>query len=305
MTNWKKSDMPDLKGKVAIVTGANSGIGYETARALAGKGATVVLACRSLERGGQAAATIREIFPPADLNVIELDLASLNSVRKFAETFHGKYDRLDLLINNGGPIVGPKSVTADGFETHFGVNHIGHFALTGLLLDVLLRTPSSRVVSVTSRMHAEGKINWDDLNSQESYNRMESYRQSKLANILFAFELSRRLEAAEADVTSVAVHPGLVNTNWANNNFNGLMRFLMNQLSRFTYQSPEMGALPLLYAAASPDVKTGGYYGPEADTKGYPVEVRAGEVAYDEDSARRLWDVSEELSGVKFKAINP
>lgn len=303
MAKWEATDLPDLSGKVVLVTGANSGIGYAASAALAERGAVVVMACRSAERGLAAADAIRISAPSARLDVMVLDLARLDSIREFAEAFKNKYDRLDVLINNGGPVVGPRMLTEDGFESHFGVNHLGHFALTGRLIGVLLKTPGSRVVSVTSRMHAGGMINWDDLNSAAAYDRQEAYRQSKLANILFAFELGRRLEAAGTEVTSVAVHPGLVQTNWANNNFSGLMRPLMNLISRLAYQSTEMGVLPLLYAAAAPDVKQGGYYGPEGDTKGYPVEIRAGDAAYDEEAARRLWDVSEELTGVEFEGV--
>lgn len=301
MADWTKTQIPDLTGRVAVVTGANSGLGYAITRALAEKGATVVMACRNAERGRKAAEKILEETPSARLDVMVLDLASLDSVREFAKAFAKKYDRLDIQVNNGGPVVGPREVTADGFESHFGVNHLGHFALTGLLLDHLLKTPGSRVVTITSRMHADGKINWEDLNSKDSYDRQLSYRQSKLANILFAFEFSRRLEAAGAQVISAAAHPGLVQSNWAKNNFTGLMSFLMGLVSRLSYQTAEIGALSPLYAAISPDVKPGGYYGPEGDTKGYPMETRAGDVAYDAESAKRLWDLSEELTGVQYE----
>jgi NAD(P)-dependent dehydrogenase (short-subunit alcohol dehydrogenase family) len=235
--------------------------------------------------------------------VMRLDLASLKSIRDFGDMFKNKYDRLDVLINNGGPIIAVRSVTTDGFESHFGINHLGHFALTGLLLDVLLKTPSSRIVTVSSRMHANGKMEWDDIMSERSYDRMASYRQSKLANILFAFELNRRLESKGTSTLAVAVHPGLVNSGWVENNLNGFMKIL-GKLMSLTYQSVAMGALPLLYAGTNPSVKPGGYYGPENDTKGYPVEVRAAEIAYDEINAKRLWELSEKLTGVKYEALN-
>lgn len=235
---------------------------------------------------------------------MELDLATLESIRAFAESFNGQYDRLDGLINNGGPIIAGHTETADGFESHFGVNHLGHFALTGLLLNLLLNTPSSRIVTMGSRMHVDGNMEWDDLMSTRSYNSMAAYRQSKLANLLFAIELSRRLEANGSSTMSVAAHPGLANTNWADNNLSGFMKLIAKVMSSTSYQSAAMGALPVLYAATDPSVTPGGYYGPEHDKKGYPVEVRAGDSAYDESDGQRLWQVSEELTGVRFEALN-
>lgn len=304
MTNWTKANIPNLDGKVFVVTGANSGMGYETSLALAEKGAMVVMACRNLERGQRALESIKQAVPQAKLELMALDLASLKSIQAFAETFKSKFDRLDGLINNGGPIIADRRVTEDGFESHFGINHLGHFALTGLLLDVLLNTPSSRIVTVGSRMHVDGKMAWDDLMSERSYDRMAAYRQSKLANMLFAFELARRLEAQGRSTVSVAAHPGLANTSWADNNLGGLMKIMAQLMSSMSYQSAAMGALPPLYAATDPNVKPGAYYGPENDKKGYPVEVRAGESAYDEADAKRLWEVSEKLSGVKYEALD-
>jgi NAD(P)-dependent dehydrogenase (short-subunit alcohol dehydrogenase family) len=227
----------------------------------------------------------------------------LKSVRDFADTFKNKYNKLDVLINNGGPIIAVRGVTEDGFESHFGVNHLGHFALTGLLLDVLLKTSSSRIVTVGSRMHADGKMEWDDIMNEKSYDRMAAYRQSKLASMLFAFELNRRLEVKGVSAMAVAVHPGLANTGWVENNLNGFMKIMGKLMSIASYQSAEMGALPLLYAGTDPNVKPGGYYGPENDTKGYPVEVQASDSAYNETDARRLWGLSEKLTGVRFDAL--
>jgi NAD(P)-dependent dehydrogenase (short-subunit alcohol dehydrogenase family) len=303
MTNWTKDNIPNLSGKVFIVTGANSGIGYESSLALAEKGATVIMASRNLERGQHALDAIKKAIPSTKLELMELDLASLSSIRKFAETFKSKYDRLDVLINNGGPVIAARSLTQDGFESHFGVGYLGHFALTALLLDVILKTPSSRIVTVSSRMHATAKIAWDDLMSEHSYDAMKAYPQSMLAKILFAFELSRRLDAKGTTTKSIVVHPGLANTGWVNNNLSGFMK-IIGKLMSATYQSAAMGALPVLYAGTDPNVKAGSYYGPENDTKGFPIEVRAGDVAYNETDAKRLWELSENLTGIKFEALD-
>ena len=302
MANWTKNNIPNLDGKVFVVTGANSGIGYESSLALAEKGAIVVMACRNAEKAQRALEQVKAAVPAAKVEVMQLDLASLKSVREFADTFKKKYDRLDVLVNNGGPVVAPQMLTEDGFESNFGVAHLGHFALTALLLDVILKTPSSRVVTVSSRMHVNAAIAWDDLMSERSYNPMKAYPQSMLAKIIFAFELSRRLEAKGASTISVAVHPGLANTGWADNNLSGFMKVIAKMLSAATYQSAEMGALPLLRAATDADVKPGSYYGPENDQKGYPVEVQASDHAYNEADAKKLWELSEKLTGVEFPA---
>jgi len=303
MTNWTKGNIPDLNGRVCIITGANSGIGYESSLALAEKGATVNMACRNVERGQHALEAIQHAVPSAHLQLMTLDLASLKSIHDFAETFKRQYQRLDVLINNGGTVVAAHHQTKDGFESQFGINHLGHFALTGLLLDVLLKTPASRIVTVSSRMHTTGKIAWDDLMSEQTYNPMTAYRQSKLANLLFAFELNRRLEAKGTSTKSIAVHPGLARSSWADNNLEGVMKLLGNIMS-LTYQNASMASLPLLYAAVDSTAKSGGYYGPDHDTKGYPVEAQAGEVAYNEADAKRLWELSEKLTGVKYEALN-
>lgn len=301
MTNWTKDNIPNLHGKLVVITGANSGLGYECSLALAEKGALVIMACRNLVRAQRSLEAIQHAVPDAKLELMELDLASLKSIQTFAKVFKSKYDKLDVLINNGGPIVAVRGVTEDGFESHFGINHLGHFMLTGLLLDVLLNTPSSRIVTVGSRVHVDGKMEWNDLMSEHSYDRTKAYKQSKLANLLFAFELHRRLEAKGSSTKAVAAHPGLAKTSWADNNLDGLMKLLGKIMSLTSYQSASMGALPLLYAATDLNIKPGGYYGPEHDTKGYPVEVRAGDAAYDETDAKKLWDVSEKLTGVKYE----
>ena len=295
MTNWIKDNIPNLNGKVFIITGANSGLGYENSLALAEKGATVIMACRNLDRAQPVLEAIKRDVPNAKLELMELDLAYLKSIRAFANSFKSNFDKLNVLINNGGPIIAVHGVTEDGFETHFGVNHLGHFALTGLLLEKLLNTPSSRIVTVSSRMHVDGKMKWDDIMSEHSYDRMAAYRQSKLANLLFAFELDRKLKAKGASTMSVAAHPGLAKTNWVDNNLSGFMKIMGKIMSATGYQSASMAALPLLYAGTDPNVKSGGYYGPEHDTKGYPVEAQASEAAYNETDGKRLWELSENL----------
>ena len=246
---------------------------------------------------------IKTAVPAAKVEVMELDLASLKSIQEFADTFKKKYDKLDVLVNNGGPIIAKQSVTEDGFESHFGIGHLGHFALTSLLLHVILKTPSSRIVTVGSRMHVNAAMGWDDIMSEKAYDPMKAYPQSMLAKILFAFELGRRLESKGASTISVAVHPGLANTGWVENNISGFMKLIMKLMTLTSYQSAEMGALPILRAATDADVKSGSYYGPENDTKGYPVEVNASDHAYNEDDAKMLWELSEKLNGVKFSAL--
>ena len=301
MTNWTKQDIPNQTDKVFVITGANSGLGFESTLALAEKGATIVMACRSLERGQRATEKIKQTIPAAKLDLMELDLASLKSIHAFADAFKNKYDRLDVLLNNGGPVGADRQLTEDGFELHLGTNLFGYYALTGLLLAPLQKTPNSRVVTVSSRMNTDAKINWDDLMSEQSYDRFASYSQSKLATILFAFELARRLAAAGSSIKSIAVHPGLAKTGWADNNLSGFMKIMGKLMAALSYQSAEMGALPLLYAATAETVRSGGYYGPDNDTKGYPTEVQPGDNALNEENAKRLWELSEELTDVGFK----
>ena len=300
MANWTKDNIPNLDGKVFVVTGANSGIGYASSLALAEKGATIIMACRNAEKAQQAMEKIKAAVPSAKVETMQLDLASLKSVREFADAFKKKYDRLDVLVNNGGPIIAKQSVTEDGFESHFGVGHLGHFALTAALLDVILETPSSRIVTVGSRMHVNAAIAWNDIMSEKSYDPMKAYPQSMLAKMIFAFELGRRLEAKGTSTLSVAAHPGLANTGWVENNISGFMKLIMKLMTITSYQSAEMGARPLLRSATDTDVKSGSYYGPENDTKGYPVEVKASDHTYDEADAKRLWELSEKLTGVEF-----
>jgi NAD(P)-dependent dehydrogenase (short-subunit alcohol dehydrogenase family) len=285
------------------VTGANSGLGYETARALARKGATVILAVRSLEKGHAAAEQIEGEAPASQVEVMHLDLADLASVQQFAEAFRTGYDRLDLLINNAGVMMLPqRQATADGFEMQFGTNHLGHFALTGRLLDLLQRTPGSRVVVVSSTAHRISGINFEDLQSEGSYSSAGAYGQSKLANLLFAYELQRRLDAAQASgatgsgILVAASHPG-----WTATNLQQHSRLFM-WLNPMLAQRPEMGALPTLYAATAPDVVAGGFYGPGGflELRGAPKRVYSNRRSRDQAAAARLWAESEALTGVRY-----
>jgi NAD(P)-dependent dehydrogenase (short-subunit alcohol dehydrogenase family) len=293
---WSEADIPDQSGRTAVVTGANSGIGFETARALAAKGARVVLACRSEEKGRDAERRLRAAVPHADARFEPLDLGSLASVRRFAEKLSAEERRLDLLLNNAGVMMPPYGRTADGFETQLGTNHLGHFALTGLLLPRLRTTPSARVVSVSSLAHFWGRIDFDDLQSERSYNPTRAYGQSKLANLLFARELQRRFEAARVDALSAAAHPGSTRTELQRHS--GLMNAIV---AVFSQQPPE-GALPTLYAATAADVRGGEYFGPSgfAGCLGPPGRARSSPRANDASAALRLWDVSERLTGVSF-----
>ncbi|MFI7442436.1 oxidoreductase [Nonomuraea indica] len=286
MTAWTPADMPDLTGRSAIVTGANSGIGLPTALELARRGARVTVTARSADKGAGAVARIRQEVPDARVDHARLDLADLASVREFA----AGVDQVDLLVNNAGVGMTPKSVTKDGFELQFGTNHLGHFALTGLLLPRLLARPGARVVTVSSDAHARGSIDFDDLALDHGYGRMSAYGRSKLANLLFALELQRRVQRARADLVSVATHPGATATHIVKL---GPLQWLLGVF----LQSPEAGAVPSLYAATSPDIRGGEFVGPRAKLLTPSPTARSTEVA------ARLWDVSAELTGVRFEEI--
>lgn len=291
---WTTTDIPDQTGRVAVVTGANVGLGYETARELARKGAAVVMACRNTEKAERAAARLRAEQPSARLEVSRLDLADLASVRAFADRLGAAHDRLDLLVNNAGIMAVPHARTADGFESQFGTNHLGHFALTGLLLPLLREAPAPRVVTVSSLGHRAGRIAFDDLMAERRYNRWTAYFQSKLANLLFTYELARR----ELGVLAAAAHPGGSATELGKDT--PVQRTLFTALDPLFMQPAAMGALPTLRAATAPDVRGGEYYGPGgfAEVRGHPVHVQSSRAARDEDTARRLWGVSVELTGV-------
>jgi NAD(P)-dependent dehydrogenase (short-subunit alcohol dehydrogenase family) len=300
---WTTADIPDQHGIVAVVTGANSGLGTATARALVEAGATVVLACRSMTKGERAAAAIRADVPGAEPELRELDLADLSSVEAFAERFETEHDRLDLLINNAGVMAPPRRLTVDGFESQFGTNHLGHYALTGHLLGRLLDAPAPRVVTVSSGAHRIGTIKFDDLSREHGYNNWLAYGQSKLANLMFCFELQRRAFAARTGLLSMAAHPGYAATNLQ---FAGpaawYEKAVMAVSNHVIAQSAEMGALPILYAATKPELPGGSFVGPDGfmEQRGHPHVVTAARKAYEEADWLRLWEASEELTGVSY-----
>jgi len=297
VTKWTTADIPDQTGRTAVVTGANTGLGYETAAALAAKGAHVVLAVRNLEKGEEAARRIEQATPGAQIQLQELDLTSLDSIRTAADELRTAHESIDLLINNAGVMMTPKSTTKDGFELQFGTNHLGHFALTNLLLDRVQAAPGSRIVTVSSVGHRFARgIRFDDLQWERDYNRIRAYGQSKLANLLFTYELQRRLQGT--DTIAVAAHPGGSNTELTRN----LPRFVAVAMPLFEplFQGPAMGALPTLRAATDPGVLGGQYYGPDGfgEQRGYPKVVASSTASHDTDAQRRLWAVSEELTSV-------
>jgi NAD(P)-dependent dehydrogenase (short-subunit alcohol dehydrogenase family) len=296
MAGWKTGSIPDLSGRRAVVTGANSGIGYRTALELAAHGASVVLACRDAERGAAALGRLRASAPDADARLGSLDLADLSSVRAFAATRRDV--PLDILVNNAGVMAPPRRQTADGFETQFGINHLGHFALTGLLLPNLLAAEAPRVVTVTSMLAWGGRIHFDDLHGERRYHRWPAYVQAKLANLIFARELARRVPA----LVSVAAHPGFAATN-LHQNASRLTGVIFN-LGRICAQSAAAGAWPLLYAATAPDVIPGATYGPRGLLRGHPTRVRSQRYASGAEVGRRLWEISAELTGVSYPAAN-
>ncbi|GAB4575946.1 MAG: oxidoreductase [Anaerolineae bacterium] len=309
-TRWTASYIPEQAGRLFIITGANSGIGFEAARTLAAHRATVIMAVRSPERGEQAAADIRRETPDADLHVMPLDLSDLASVKVFADDFRTRFGHLDVLINNAGVMALPqRQTTADGFEKQFGTNHLGHFALTGHLIDLLVNQPNARIVTVSSNAHRFGRINFDDLQSKRSYNPWRAYSQSKLANLLFAFELQRRLTAAGSKTISVGCHPGWAATNLQYGSRDvqqqPLRRGVMKLMNSLLAQSAAMGALPTLYAAVAPDVNGCDYIGPSGlmHSRGYPAKEQATDAACDETAAALLWGISERLTGVRYDAL--
>lgn len=304
---WAHKDIPDQQGKIVVITGGNSGIGYEAGLALAEKNANVILTARDVIKGNKAADEIRKKYPQAQVNVAMLDLADLKSIHAFVETFLAKHKKLDVLINNAGVMAIPRRNTVDGFEMQFGTNHLGHFALTGLLLPVLKTTPNARVVTVSSFMHASGNIHFDDLLWEKSYDRWAAYEQTKLANLLFAYELQRRLAESKINVISVGCHPGYAATNLqaVGPQMDGsMLSYLFMQAGNFFLaQNQRMGALPTLYAATASDVNGCDYIGPRSlrGTRGYPIKVKSTQRSYDESLAKRLWKISEELTAVKYE----
>ncbi len=302
---WTQKDIPDLTGKVIVVTGANSGLGFECSKTFAEKGATVVLTARNMQKGEQARDEILAEQPAASLDLMQLDVGSLSSVHQFVTAFKSKYDRLDVQLNNAGVMAIPRQETPDGFEMQLGVNHLGHFALTGQLLDVITSTPQARIHNVSSSANYNGTINFDDLMGEVEYGRWSAYSQSKLANIFFTFELQKRLTAAGVDTIANASHPGLVIGNLQANSVEQSGTKIEAQLYRFSQlfiaQDIKMGVLPMLYGCTAEEAKGGVFYGPRTfNLRGYPAEKKANKEAYDADALRRFWQVSEELTGITY-----
>ena len=307
--NWTQKDIPNLDGNVIIITGANSGLGFECARILAEKGATIVMAVRTIAKGEQAKADILKDNPQAQLDVMALDVGDLSSVRAFADAFKAKYDRLDILLNNAGVMAIPRQETADGFEMQLGVNHLGHFALTGLLLDLIVKTPNARIHNVSSSANYTGTINFDDLMGEKNYGRWEAYGQSKLANVFFTFELQKRLISAGFDTITNTSHPGLVLTNLQANSVEqsgtGFEAFLYRLIEPIMAQDIGMGVLPMLYGSTVEEAKGGVFYGPRLfNMRGYPAEKKANKEANDDQALKRFWDISEELTGVNYEILD-
>ncbi|WP_199044057.1 oxidoreductase [Glycomyces salinus] len=295
---WTADDIPDQSGRSILITGASDGLGLASARALAAKGAHVVMAVRNEAKARAAAAEISDAHPGADLEIRHLDLLDLDSVTAFASDFGG---RVDTLINNAGIMAPPRRLSPQGHESQFATNHLGHFALTGLLLPRIEQGRDPRVVTVSSLAHGHGKIHFDDLTGERRYSSTGYYGQSKFANMLFGLELDRRLRAADSPVRSLIAHPGLSNTNLTHN-FSAPVRLLGKLVTPLVTQSSEVGALPQLYAATDPHAESGQYFGPDGrrEFKGHPKPVQPVAAAKDPETAKRLWDLSEELTGVRF-----
>jgi NAD(P)-dependent dehydrogenase (short-subunit alcohol dehydrogenase family) len=312
VSKWSLSDLPDLSGRTVLVTGANGGIGFEAASVFASLGAHVVLGCRDAQRGEQALARIAAQAIGTGRSKVEslrLDLASLASIRQAARSFSERHERLDILCNNAGVMAIPRTLTEDGFETQLGVNHFGHFALTGLLLGALRQSPAGRVVTVSSTAHRMGRMRFEDLDGERSYHKWSAYAQSKLANLLFTYELQRRLERADAPVISVACHPGYANTNLqlvgpARERSRAGLTFFRFCNAVFA-QSAVKGAWPTLYAAASPELRGAEYIGPggPAEIAGRPVKVDSSRASHDLQAAARLWEISVARTGVDYSGL--
>jgi NAD(P)-dependent dehydrogenase (short-subunit alcohol dehydrogenase family) len=306
---WTAAQIPALDGKTALTTGANSGIGYQAALELARHGAHVLLGCRNAAKGADALARLLAAVPGAKAEVVELDMASLASIRAFAASFAARGVPLDLLINNAGVMALPtRELTIDGFERQFGTNHLGHFALAGLLMPELLAAAAPRVVTVASIAHRTGKIEFDNLHGERKYTPRDAYNRSKLANILFARELEKRARAANSKLVSIPVHPGVSRTNIIENGMapTGLKAMVINAVAALVMQSDEAGALPTLYAATSPTAVGGEYIGPDGflGVKGSPTVEQPKPQALDEDVAAKLWTVSEQLTGVVYPPLS-
>ncbi|GAB5539249.1 MAG: SDR family NAD(P)-dependent oxidoreductase [Salibacteraceae bacterium] len=298
----KTKNLPSQEGRIIIVTGANTGLGFETALFLAAKKAAVILACRNIRKAEDAKIKIEQRVSNAKVDTIQIDLSSLKSVRNFANEFKAKYDRLDILINNAGVMMPPYSKTEDGFELQLGANYLGHFLLTGLLLDLMIKTPASRIVSLSSLAHRNGSINFEDLQSENGYSASEAYGQSKLACLMFAFELQRRLElAGHTQTISTAAHPGIANTELVRHMPKVIYTLLKYTVAPFITHEANEGAKPTILAAIG-NAKGGDYFGPTGfrEMKGSPGKAEATILSKDKEIAKRLWEESEKLVDYKY-----
>ena len=306
-SNWTSANIPDLTDKVIIVTGGNSGIGFEAAKEVAHNGAKTILACRDINKAEAAKSQIKSEIVDALVETMTLDLSKQASVHQFASNFREKYNRLDVLVNNAGIMSVPYSITEDGFESQFATNHLGHFALTGLLLDVILKTPGSRVVNVSSGGHRMGNVDFDNLMYEGGlhYSPYRAYGRSKLANLLFTYELQRYFESLDADAIAVAAHPGSSMTNLGRHVKDRWYFRLLMLLAERLSQSAAMGALPTIRAAVDPNVKGGEYYGPGGlmGQRGYPILVQSSKASHNKADACQLWQVSKQLTGVRYTQI--
>lgn len=296
---WKSDRMSNLDGNIILITGANSGLGLEASTILSAKGAKVIMAVRNLEKGKAAVSKIKSIHTNADVELMQLDLSDLDAIHRFSKEFHAKYSKLNILINNAG-IMYPKSreVTKQGYETHFGTNHLGHFLLTGLLLDLLKKTPKSRVVTQSSALHKYGgDIHFDDLNGEKKYDKAKAYAQSKLANLLFTYELDRRFKMHKQDSVAVAAHPGYTATDLQRS-----QGWLVAVANKLIAQKIEMGTLPMLRAATEENLVGSEYFGPTRwfEIRGYPEKVKSSDKSYDAELAKKLWEASEKLTGFTY-----
>ena len=302
--NWTADKIPVLKGNIAIITGANSGIGYEAAREFARNGAEVIFASRSQAKAEAAMIQIKEEFPDVQLVFIQLDLANLQSVRNFAEEFNSRYNRLDILLNNAGIMLVPYGTTEDGFENTLGINHLGHFALTGLLIEKLTNTPGARIVNISSNAHYGGELDFSNFmyENGKGYTPMGAYSRSKLSNLLFTYELQRRFEINKLDALALAAHPGISATGLADHFLNQRMIWFIRSVMRMMFQSSAMGSLPGIRAAVDQEAKGGQYYGPagKGEKSGYPIVVDSNEISKNLEYAQKLWEISQELTGVRY-----
>lgn len=301
---WTTENIPDLTGKVIIITGGNSGIGYEAAKEFARKGAQIILASRNKNKAKAALSRIQTEIPGSRAEIYQLDLADLKSIKQFTDTFKKKHNRLDVLLNNAGIMMVPYGKTKDGFELQLGTNHLGHFALTGTLIDLLLNTPGARVVNVSSNAHYFGEMDFSNLmyENGEGYSAQKAYGRSKLANLLFTYELQRRFNAVGVDAIALAAHPGISNTNLAAHIFKRWRLKILQPLMGLMLQSAAMGALPSIRAAVDSSVSGGQYFGPNGskERSGYPVVVLSNENSHNLEDALQLWEISEKLTGVSY-----